>query len=564
MTPKQILAAIKKHGGVRPAARALGLGRGRVRTVYNKAVAEGTIEAIPAVPPTNSQRSGKETVPYKDEVTERRITRQTTERVKAKKTKRIPRPRSGVKRYLLSCAQNNTSVHEMFWKNLEAFADDINATIHVSRFTYNKHAYIRRSGLVGKGSQHRNNEPFWWAKEVAPYLSDDRIELAPGLIWCGDMDILPTANRPLSGLETFTGRKSGVFPHPKIAMESVPSQKLDPTKFNYTTGTVTLRNYIQRKAGLKAEFHHCYGALLVEVDNKGNWWCRQINADSGGTFYDLDTRVQDGKVTYGHRVEGITWGDLHIVESDPVAMEVAFGPDGIKDTLRPKYDFLHDTISFQGRSHHEMKDPHTMFLRHTQGMGDVEKEVREAGEFICTKIYRDWCDTVSVYSNHEQHLGRWLKEQDGRFDPVNAEFWTKLQAATFDHIRIEGEEPNYFRMALSICFPDALYCAQFLLEDQAFILCPDAAGGIDNGMHGHRGPRGSRGTPQNISKAGRKANIGHHHGARIIDGVYVSGTKSRMDTDWTKGMSDWSWSDIITYPNGKRAIITTWDKKWRA
>jgi hypothetical protein len=73
-------------------------------------------------------------------------------------------------------------------------------------------------------------------------------------------------------------------------MKSVASVKSDPTKFNWTTGTVTLRNYIQKKAGQKAEFHHCYGALLVEVDSTGAWGVRQLLADEL-EVYDPERRL---------------------------------------------------------------------------------------------------------------------------------------------------------------------------------------------------------------------------------------------------------------------------------
>jgi hypothetical protein len=56
----------------------------------------------------------------------------------------------------------------------------------------------------------------------------------------------------------------------------------------YTTGACTLRNYINRKAGQVATFHHVFGALYVEVAEDGKWFVRQIMADDSGAFYDLD------------------------------------------------------------------------------------------------------------------------------------------------------------------------------------------------------------------------------------------------------------------------------------
>jgi hypothetical protein len=83
-----------------------------------------------------------------------------------------------------------------------------------------------------------------------PFLKDHAIQLAPGLIWCGEMNILPTATNPLSRLEDYNGRASNIIPHAVHALESIASLPDEATKFNYATGAITLRNYIQKRAGI--------------------------------------------------------------------------------------------------------------------------------------------------------------------------------------------------------------------------------------------------------------------------------------------------------------------------
>jgi len=102
----------------------------------------------------------------------------------------------------------------------------------------------------------------------------------------------------------------------------------------------------------------------------------------------------------------------------------------------------------------------------------------------------------------------------------------------------------------------------FLDEDSSYVICPEH-GGIELGMHGHLGANGSRGGAVNLSKIGRRANVGHMHSACIRDGLYVAGTCA-MNPSYAKGPSSWSISFIVTYPNGKRAMITCWEGKWRA
>ena len=103
----------------------------------------------------------------------------------------------------------------------------------------------------------------------------------------------------------------------------------------------------------------------------------------------------------------------------------------------------------------------------------------------------------------------------------------------------------------------------FLREDESMILTPAK---IECGMHGHLGPDGGRGSVFNLSKMARKANIGHCHKAGIYDGLYAAGVSCEHKTDawYLKGPSSWSHSHIVTYPNGKRTIVTVWKGKYRA
>lgn len=469
--------------------------------------------------------------------------------------------RGKIKRYLCTSAQNNTKVFADFWKNLLAMAKVYHADVLISRYTYNAGAYFAMGGESEKESADKVDDEIWYDPVVVPYLCDDRVVLAPGLSWCGEVNIIPTAARPLSGFESYTGRDSGIFPHAKIAMDSVASGKFEATKFNYTTGTVTQRNYIQRKAGLKAEFHHAYGALLVEVDHHGNWFCRQINADNTGTIYDLDMKVSRGRVTRGHRVAAITYGDIHRAQICGWARDLTWGKGGMCDTLRPWVQFFHDVLDMLARNHHDANDPHRMFSKFVRGQDSVLKEITDVATFL-NWARRSFAASVIVDSNHQRHLLRWLREADFRKDPTNAEFYLDAQRAVYDAIRRDDKRFDLFEWAVRrVGGSKAL---RFLREDESYIICRQAGDGIECSMHGDNGPNGARATLQNLARLGRKSNVGHSHSAAILDGVYRAGTKSEMDLGYNKGPSSWSHSDIVTYANGKRAIITMWNGKWRA
>lgn len=483
------------------------------------------------------------------------------ERVKARGERRAAKPEKGtIRRFILTCAQNNTKVHDGLWANLHALASHYGADIMVSRFTYDIAAQGARSAKPG--TEHAK-EDIWFDPRIASFVCDDRVELARGLVFCGELNILPTAVRPLSGLETYTGRRSAIIPHVKLAMESIASGKHEPTKFCYTTGAITLRNYIQKKAGQKAEFHHCYGALLVEVNDAGEWWVRQLNADSAGVIYDLTLRAKDGVVTDGHRAEALNWGDIHVARLEDRQRFVNWGDGGIAETLNPKFQFMHDTFDMRARNHHEAKNAHARFARFAKGEEDVREEVRHAARFLADTL-RAGCETVVVDSNHDNALTRWLRDADFKTDPVNAVFYLEAQLAYYHALKAGDRRFHMLGWALLRVWPALGPHLRFLREDESFVICKDRNGGIECGMHGDLGPNGARGSAGAFAKMGRKANVGHTHSAGIHDGIYTAGVTGSLDLEYNRGPSSWSHSHIVTYSNGKRAILTVWNGRWRA
>lgn len=525
---------LSERGSMRATARRLGISRGAVKYRLERAARELGLEYDAPI------SGGK---------------------VHAYRTVEMPLPKKGeVKRYILTSIQNNTDGHVPFFENLVVYAEHIGAEIKVSRYSYNRASYGAKATKANKGPTEDDTKELWFDPIFDDFICDDRLQLAPFLVFCGEVNISPTAKRPLSSFETYAGRNSAIFPHAKIAMASIAGTADDGAKFNYTTGTATLMNYIQKKAGLQAEFHHSYGALVVEVDHEGDWFVRQLNAEHDGTFYDLMTMVKDGQVYSTDGVEAINWGDLHAEVLDREIYDLSFGQGGIMDSLKPSHQFVHDVLDFRARNHHEIKNPHRMFKRWREKTDNVRGELLRV-KAILEDIARDWCLTVVVDSNHDNALERWLREADYRTDPENALFFLECQLDKYRAIDRDDESHHVLREALRReGLSDAIL---FLGPDDSFVLCDEGSGGIECGMHGHLGPNGSRGSPLGLSRMGRRANTGHTHSAEIVDGLYVAGTMSRLRLDYNRGPSSWSHSFIVTYPNGKRTIITCYNGKWR-
>jgi len=448
---------------------------------------------------------------------------------------------------VFTCAQSNTKVHQPFLDSLKVFCEHRNAELHISRYTYNKGAYGRQS--VKPGTAEKPKE-LWYDDAIQPFISDESIQLAPDLVWCGELNVLPTMKFPLTQFKTYTRQDSAIVPHAKISMESIPTMKNVPAKMLYSTGTVTQRNYIQKTAGQVADFHHVYGAVVVEIDELGNWWVRQLNAKNDGTFYDLTDYYYPNGVQGERRVAGITHGDIHWDKTDLDILSVVFDEGGVVDTLHPEEQHFHDIVDFMPRNHHNIKDPWHLHEMHANKTSSVAGEFMGAGVFLSHHAYRPWAWNYVITSNHDQAIETWLRNPDAMKDPVNVKFWHQMNVAVHSDIT-RHHIPRPFAVAIkaAISMP-AADRTTVIHEDKSHQLR-----GIEVGLHGHLGPNGARGSPKNLRTVG-KANTGHTHTAGICDGVYTAGLYGLLDQRYNKGLSSWSHSFVVTYDNGKRAILT--------
>ncbi|MDR3503081.1 MAG: hypothetical protein P4L79_10930 [Legionella sp.] len=465
-----------------------------------------------------------------------------------------------IKRWILTAAQNETPVHLDFWNNLQAFSHHHDAEILVAPFTYNLATFTDH--------ETRNNV---FSEIVRPYLVFSQMNCG-SVLFCAEMNTLPTATRPLSGLHTYTRGRTGIFPHAKIALESIPSMHGIYPPVIMTTGCCTVENYIQKKAGLKAAFHHIIGAVIVEQDDLGNTFCRHINATDDGSFQDLDVVVRDGVVTTGNRVEAVTWGDIHCRKLDKVAAMASFGfntetwktesNDSLLDFLRPRYQFFHDILDGESRNPYNEDNAHERFRLHINGKESLEEEVLDVAKFL-RQTEREWSKSVVDESNHDLWLSKWLNKADYRKDPINALFFLKMQLAVYESQERGDDTFSVFKHALKNADPQRLHNIEFCPINGSFIICHDS-GGIECGFHGHLGPNGSRATATSLIKIASKLNIGHSHSAGIYDGIYQSGVLGNLYMNYNDGPSSWTHSNIVTYPNGKRTIITLQSNKYRA
>lgn len=538
MTPEELTKKVAEFPSRRAAARALGIPESTLR---RRIKGVSTVEPLP----DHAFR------PSLDQLPDTHI---GNDGVKTEDWGAAEENRRGPQRYIFTSAQNNTQVHHAFLANLEALAAEISAKLVVSFNVYDQAGY---RGLVVKGDRKRHRRELWWDKAVQPYVVNHRVIVAPQMTFCGELDILATAKRPLSGMESYCRRSSIIIPHNRLEFRCVETRKGHFPKEMHTTGACTVRNFIQRKTGQLAAFHHVLGALLVEVQPEtGYFYVHHLNATEDGAFYWLDQLVRDGHVEVNpNGIEAIILGDVHHEKKDPAENVIA---QQLVETFCPRHLVIHDLIDFRSRNHHVRNDP---FFRVKVRDISIEEEIREAA--IWLQDVHAWSPLSRMHvvrSNHDEALDRWLRETDWRQDAQNAEFYLTLALEA-----VRQTVANFDWNPLEWAISDAFLRLDRPEVDLNFVAMDESLDieGIECGIHGHVGPSGARGNPRSYSRLGFKTFTAHLHTPSIVDGCYTVGVLGHLEMEYNRGPSKWMHAHGLIYPNGKRAFLFSKNGVWR-
>ena len=442
--------------------------------------------------------------------------------------------------YILTSVQNNTAINKDFLAALETYAEHKNADLLISGFTYNKTGY----------QLDRDNKPFFDAS-VKPYLVNEPLQLFEGLIFAAELDIIPTATNPVNGHHDYFGDSSLIVPHAKIALLSQATGVRENTRFIYSTGCLSLKNYRQQRAGQRAEQSHCISALIAEkADTATGWQVRQLHWVTDN-FIDLDHQVTSEFVLDAPAAAAITLGDLH---SEKMNWDNLGQACELIAHLEPENVFLHDSLDFSTRNSHRRRDH--LFVASQDGES-VKDDLGKAGDVLGELAHtlptaQFWC----VRSNHDEQIERWLTDRQYNFmDDIqeNARLYLDLQSLAYSYIEKGEKVPDLFKLALLACdeeIPDNL---NFLTRN-----CVKKIQGVLCSSHGDQGSSGARGSLMGLSKlyAGG-ATIGHSHSCGIQGSVFQTGCMNLYQGyNEGSGLSAWSISHVIQYANGSRTVIT--------
>lgn len=432
-------------------------------------------------------------------------------------------------RFIITWAQAETEVNEPFLKNIEAYSKHIDASIHIIAGRYKNPTSLSVSNSL-KNSE--KNKQLFWAKEVVPYLDAARHNIHKNMCILSDVKVQPTASTPLSGMNGLTSMESCVIGHPRVHLKSLPVLDGYPNKILATTGAVTFENYTDTKAGKKGEFHHQFGFVIVELDGE-DFHVRQVIADRKGNFYDLFYYVSNEEVRLHDGAKAIVFGDLHLTEEDNIALKTSFN---MAEILNVKNNIiLHDTFNGTSISPHENKLPFEQLKKENSGADNLKNELEYVKDFF--DLHSD-CNFISVRSNHDLWLDRWLNDTDWR-KSKNKSMYLELASNLAKSTNVNGVLDMYLKL-------NNVNNVKCLGLNDSYIVK-----GNELAIHGHSGVAGSRGSIIQFKNINTKTITGHSHVPAREDGAVVVGTLTKLRLSYNSGLSAWMHSNAIIFPNGK-------------
>lgn len=476
-----------------------------------------------------------------------RVRTQSGRAVSSNANLRFFRPLGKARKFVVTSAQNATPVHEGFLKALECYCNENSAELIVIPIRY-------KNPTSRWAASQRNEE--WWTEAVQPYLYNQRKKLNENLVLLGDIKTRPTAERPLTGFEGITHGESGILGHSRLQMVSIPTPAHRLPKIMTTTGSVTVKNYTDSKAGKKGEFHHTFGACVVECVGTKKFHMRQLKACRDGSFIDWRREyLPTGKSRAAPRAKAIIYGDTHYRFLDPGVAKATWGSGGLVETLDPEWQVFHDLLDGYFRNPHHRENVFTEIAKRSESLHLGEREVRETVEFlssVATKRNR----ACVVPSNHDRFLSRWIADTDWRRDPDNAEFYLRTALAMVRSVAFNKAS------GAEVIDPFTYWVGR--IADNPNIKCLDIdesfkLGNYECGFHGDRGPNGARGTVMNLSKLGTRVISGHGHSPAIEGGHIRVGTSTALRQEYTMGPSSWLNTHAVVHANDKATLINIID-----
>jgi hypothetical protein len=361
-----------------------------------------------------------------------------------------------------------------------------------------------------------------------------------------DFLLLPQQIISTTGLDRLGEKgESIIVASTKIFLETVPSQLGEYPHFLYTTGCCTEPNYRNDRIGRIAKMDHTKGGLIIEVVDKKIFHIRNVECDDKHGFVDLGIYYNGSSIKKCET--HIMLGDSHFSEEDVQAHETA--KEIIKE-LEVSKVYFNDIFNCSSVSHW-LEDNIVAKAFLSEHQTTLKKELDYVGKCVnaFTKDLKN-CIFVSVPSNHNEHLLRYLQEcKFAKDSPDNITTACEI----LPHV-LKGEDPIewYFNNKLNIyniLFPTRIE--------------PINSFGISV-IHGDVGSNGAKGSLRGFDKSYSKSVSANAHSPAIFHSSYRVGCLCKYLQYYNaKGCSSWLHNVGLLNFNGTVQLVNIIEGNWR-
>lgn len=284
------------------------------------------------------------------------------------------------------------------------------------------------------------------------------------------------------------------------------------------------------------------GGLVVDLGAEDTFTVRNIEADADGSFIDLGIKYSIDSYS---KVSSSTFviGDLHAPNQNDELLEANI--KAIKEYHCNRV-VLHDSVNMAYVSHHNADKAIVRAQLAENGRANILTEI-EVFANILDKLVSlpEVYEIVIPYSNHPEHLEQCIQDI-GRMTKDDINLRTLLQCA--------------------LAMLDGRNVLQYLTEDMVgyqndkidWVKKDEGreAFGVQVGLHGSEKVNGGRLTPTSTNNAFPKTVLAHRHSAGIDGDTITVGIACEKEQGYNHGLSSWTESSAIIYPNGKVQLLT--------
>lgn len=412
-----------------------------------------------------------------------------------------------------------------------------------------------------------NNQPQHYDPLLHPFLEKFATEfIFNSRLKAIEAQLNPQQVNPLTGLGRLRGKSDYLFAnedekgvikreinrfkmslivaHSKQNMEVIATGNDTHPRILHSTGAITEPAYLRNRIGMIAAEDHVLGGLIIEIDGD-KFYLRQVQMDrTTGSFVDLGTRYHSSGKTTEERAEAFKMGDIHPGYEDKEVLKAWYE---LWDLTKPKRIFYEDFFDASSISHHLDRQNVARQL-----LPDYFKTL-DAELVVCEQVLKETfkhapkdAELIATYSNHPEHLTRYLDE--GRYIRDDVNYATAHRMVV---MALDGQNPLQE-------FIDPDKRMRWLGPNEDYFV-----EGVQCGAHGHLGVNGAKGGYNGLEMAYGNAMLAHSHTPRIIHQVYVVGHSTQKRHGYNKGPSTWIPASGLIYKGGQKQMVMVINGSWR-